>query len=35
MPKGKKQIQLSKVVYILGFHTSLIYLQKLNNEGVF
>ena len=35
MPKSKEQIQLIKVVYILGFYTSLVCLQKLNNKSVF
>jgi hypothetical protein len=35
IPKGKEQVELIRVVYILGFYISLICLQKLNNKGVF
>ena len=34
-PKGKRQIELLEVAYILGFYINLICLQKLNNKGVF
>src|SRR6266576_3248663 len=34
-PDGKKQIRLSQVAYIPGFHTNLVCLQKLNKKGVY
>jgi len=33
--KGKRQIQLLGAAFILGFYTNLVYLQKLNNKGVY
>ena len=33
--KSKKQIQLLKAVFILGFHTNLVSLKKLNEKGVY
>ena len=34
-PKGKEQILLTGAAYIPGFHTNLIYTQKLNNKEVY
>ena len=34
-PDSKKQIWLSQVAYIPGFHTNLVCLQKLNEKGVY
>src|SRR5436853_1907111 len=31
-PKGKEQILLIGAAYILGFHTNLVYIQKLNKK---
>ena len=33
--KGKEQILLIGVAYILGFHTNLVYTRKLNNKEVY
>jgi len=33
--KGKRQIRLLGVAFILGFYTNLVYLNKLNNKGVY
>ena len=34
-PKGKEQILLTGAAYILGFYTSLVYTQKLNEKEVY
>ena len=34
-PKGKRQIELLEAAFIPGFHTNLVCLKKLNNNGVF
>ena len=33
--KGKRQIWLLKAAFILGFHTNLMSLKKLNKKGVY
>ena len=35
IPKGKEQILLIGAAYILGFHTSLVCTQKLNEKEVY
>jgi hypothetical protein len=34
-PKGKKQIPLTEAAFVRGFHTNLVYIQKLNDKGVY
>ena len=34
-PLGKKKIYLNEAVYILGFHTNLVCMRRLNKKGVF
>ena len=34
-PKGKEQILLIGAAYIPGFHTNLVYTQKLNKKEVY
>ena len=35
MPEGKEQILFIGAAYVLGFHTNLVCIQKLNDKEVY